>query len=90
MLKSPSARAILLATATFVACKPAPTPVDTAAVKQQAAAAITVNKDSAPHPDWSKNAVIYEVNVRQYTPQGTIAAAQVHLPRLKKLGIDMA
>ena len=26
------------------------------------------------HPDWSKNAVIYEVNVRQYTPEGTLDA----------------
>ena len=24
--------------------------------------------------EWSKNAVIYEVNVRQYTPQGTFNA----------------
>jgi len=89
MLKSTSASAVLLAAITFVACKPAPKSVDSTAVKQQAAAAITVNKDSAPHPDWSKNAVIYEMNVRQYTPQGTIAAAQAHLPRIKQLGVDM-
>jgi hypothetical protein len=23
------------------------------------------------HPEWSKNATIYEVNIRQYTPEGT-------------------
>jgi len=23
------------------------------------------------HPEWSKNSVLYEVNVRQYTEQGT-------------------
>jgi hypothetical protein len=23
------------------------------------------------HPEWSKNIVMYEVNVRQYTPEGT-------------------
>lgn len=33
--------------------------------------------------------VIYEVNLRQYTPEGTIAAFQEHLPRLKKLGVDI-
>jgi glycosidase len=39
--------------------------------------------------DWSRNAVIYEVNIRQYTPEGTFNAFSSHLPRLKKLGIDV-
>ena len=38
--------------------------------------------------DWN-NAVIYEMNVRQYTPEGTFAAAQQQLPRLEKLGVDV-
>lgn len=41
------------------------------------------------HPDWSKNAVIYELNTRQFTPEGTFKAAQKHLPRLKELGVDI-
>lgn len=41
------------------------------------------------HPDWSYNAVIYEMNVRQYTPEGTFAAAAGQLPRLQKLGADV-
>jgi glycosidase len=41
------------------------------------------------HPEWSKNSVLYEVNVRQYTPQGTLNAFTEHLPRLKSLGIDV-
>jgi glycosidase len=41
------------------------------------------------HPAWSRNAVIYEVNVRQYTPEGTFAAFQQQLPRLKSLGVDI-
>jgi glycosidase len=41
------------------------------------------------HPDWSKNAVLYEVNVRQYTPEGTFNAFAEHLPRLKSLGINV-
>lgn len=41
------------------------------------------------HPEWSKNATIYEVNIRQYTPEGTFAAFQRHLPRLKALGVDI-
>ena len=35
-----------------------------------------------PHVDWSRNASIYEVNVRQYTPEGTLAAMAAHLPLL--------
>jgi 1,4-alpha-glucan branching enzyme len=41
------------------------------------------------HPNWSKNATIYEVNVRQYTKEGTFKAFERHLPRLKKMGIDI-
>ena len=31
------------------------------------------------HPDWSRNATIYEVNVRQFTPEGTFKAFEAHL-----------
>ncbi|WP_027376557.1 alpha-amylase family glycosyl hydrolase [Kaistella palustris] len=41
------------------------------------------------HPEWSKNATIYEVNLRQYTPEGTFKAFEKHLPRLKKMGVDI-
>ena len=41
------------------------------------------------HPDWTADAVIYEVNVRQYTPEGTFKAFGEHLPRLKELGVDI-
>lgn len=45
--------------------------------------------DSLVHADWSRNAVIYEVNTRQYTPEGTFNAFAAHLPRLKELGVDI-
>ncbi len=41
------------------------------------------------HPEWSKNATIYEVNVRQFTPEGTFKAFEPHLQRLKDMGIDI-
>jgi glycosidase len=41
------------------------------------------------HPDWSKNAVIYQINTRQFTPEGTFRAAEKQLPRLKDLGVDI-
>ena len=40
-------------------------------------------------PDWANTATIYEVNIRQYTPEGTFNAFQNHLPRLKELGVDI-
>jgi cyclomaltodextrinase / maltogenic alpha-amylase / neopullulanase len=44
---------------------------------------------SVVHPDWIKSAVMYEVNVRQYTPEGTFNAFSEKLPRLKELGVDI-
>jgi 1,4-alpha-glucan branching enzyme len=41
------------------------------------------------HPEWSKNAIIYQINTRQFTAEGTFAAAEKHLPRLKELGADL-
>ena len=41
------------------------------------------------HPEWSRNAVIYQINTRQFTPEGTFKAATAELPRLKKLGVDI-
>lgn len=35
------------------------------------------------------NRVIYEMNVYDFTPQGTFAAAEQRLPELRKLGIDI-
>ncbi|WP_199717146.1 alpha-amylase family glycosyl hydrolase [Flavobacterium sp. 102] len=41
------------------------------------------------HPEWSKNATIYEANIRQFTPEGTFKAFESHLPRIKAMGIDI-
>lgn len=35
------------------------------------------------------NDVLYEVNLRQYTEEGTIEAFREHLPRLQQLGVDI-
>ena len=42
-----------------------------------------------PLPEWAKSANIYEVNLRQYTQEGTFQAFQEHLPRLKEMGVDI-
>lgn len=49
----------------------------------------TTPADSLVHADWSRNAVIYEVNTRQYTDSGTFRAFGQHLTRLKDLGVDI-
>ncbi len=41
------------------------------------------------HPQWSKNASLYQINTRQFTPEGTFKSAQMQLPRLKELGVDI-
>lgn len=37
---------------------------------------------------WCQYTNVYEVNVRQYTPEGTFASFARHLPRLKDMGIN--
>jgi glycosidase len=39
--------------------------------------------------EFLSEAVIYEVNVRQYTQEGTFNAFAKHLPKLKELGVDI-
>lgn len=41
------------------------------------------------HPEWSLDATIYELNTRQFTPEGTFNAASAHLDRLSGLGVDI-
>lgn len=43
----------------------------------------------ARHPEWTRNAVMYEVNTRQYTKEGTFNAFSKYLPQLKELGVDI-
>lgn len=41
------------------------------------------------HPDWVKKATMYELNIRQFSEEGTFKAVENDLGRLKKLGIDI-
>jgi glycosidase len=51
----------------------------------------TVNQSFAvnSHPTWAESAVLYEVNVRQFTETGTFNAFSKELPRLQDLGVDI-
>jgi glycosidase len=57
-----------------------------------AAIALVLLSDSTrarDHRDWSYNLGIYEVNVRQYTEEGTFAAFREHLERLQEMGVGI-
>ena len=41
------------------------------------------------HPKFAYNATIFELNTRQLTPEGTFAAAEAELPKLKEMGVDI-
>ncbi|MDR7332322.1 alpha-amylase family glycosyl hydrolase [Roseateles asaccharophilus] len=51
--------------------------------------AMSLASTDMPHLPWTRQAVIYQVNVRQYSAAGTLAAVQADLPRLKTLGVDI-
>lgn len=38
---------------------------------------------------WVNQSTIYEVNIRQYTPEGTFSAFVNHIPRLKDMGVTV-
>lgn len=40
-------------------------------------------------PEWAKNATIYEINVRQFSPEGTFEGVAKQLNRLKQMGVDI-
>src|SRR5215208_4789581 len=60
--------------------------------KVQASTTTAVSSDSAAfidgHPAWISQGNVYEVNVRQYTPEGTFKAFEQHLQRLKDMGVQ--
>jgi len=50
---------------------------------------MTNNNALSKHPQWTYPANIYEVNLRQYTAEGTFAAFGKHLPRLRDMGVKI-
>lgn len=49
----------------------------------------SVVQSRIPTVDWAKNATIYEINIRQFSPEGTFKAVENQLTRLKELGVDI-
>jgi len=78
--------AALASCATSPAPQPAPVPVTTTSGVTGTTATVP---PSVAHAPWTRTAVMYEINVREYTPEGTFAALERHLPRLDSLGVDI-
>ncbi|MHA7110899.1 alpha-amylase family glycosyl hydrolase [Sunxiuqinia elliptica] len=72
---------ILFVAGALVSCQPK--------TKPESSQEQVITGQQLPNPDWVKDAVLYEVNIRQYTPEGTFKAFAEHLPRLKDLGVDI-
>ena len=47
------------------------------------------NFTNVRHAEWLQKAVIYQVNVRQFSAEGTFAAVEKQLDRLADLGVDI-
>ena len=45
-------------------------------------------KNYTHHAEWSYSAVLYEMNIRQLTPEGTLRAAEKKLEFLREMGVD--
>lgn len=41
------------------------------------------------HPEWARKGIVYQINTRAFTKEGTFRAAEKHLPRIKELGADI-
>ncbi len=91
----PAALVALVLFALLTAC--ASGPGEQTGAGEGAAAAAGPGADTAAtgtaadytHVEWSRNAVIYELNTRQFTQAGTFAAAAEHLDRLAEMGVDI-
>src|SRR5574338_361620 len=72
---------VILMTVSFFSCKLMPK-------KEEKTAGTATTKLVDGHPAWIMQGNIYEVNVRQYTPEGSFAAFGKHLDRLKSMGVQ--
>jgi alpha-amylase len=57
--------------------------------KAQTAAQKSNGGAATGHPEWAAQSNIYEVNLRQYTKEGSIRAFEASLPRLRKMGVEI-
>ncbi|MBR1706461.1 MAG: DUF3459 domain-containing protein [Bacteroidales bacterium] len=46
-------------------------------------------EERSVHAPWTYGSVVYEVNVRQYSPEHSFKGVEAQVPRLKDLGVDV-
>lgn len=78
---------VLVFLALMASCKNSPAGSSSATPNSKSDTAAPVVSDALP--PWALQSNIYEVNVRQYTPEGTFAAFSKALPRLKQMGVQI-
>lgn len=69
-----------------------PKPFLSALLALSLVATLACRAESSVHgmyPDWAKNVGIYEVNVRQFSEEGTFDQVTAYLPEIKAMGIDL-
>ncbi len=76
----------LLAIAMLQACRSGSTEKEATVIKP-ADGQVDTSAVSVVHPDWANQGNVYEVNIRQYTKEGTFKAFATHMDRLKDMAI---
>lgn len=79
-----SSSAMVCAAAILSACQAAPPPAPVLATDYTPKPYVQFE-----HAEWTRDAVIYQINTRQFTDEGTFVAAQAELPRLADMGVDI-
>ncbi len=77
---------LILVAVILTACNTSPKKQEAKTKSTETKVATTSN---VAHPGWSKNANIYEVNLRQFSPEGNLKAFMKQLPRLKNMGVEI-
>lgn len=86
---SPAPEATTAVPATVPAATPTLAATSTAVPESETETAQAAATEFNPPPEWARGATIYQVFVRTFTPEGTIAAATARLPEIRDLGADI-
>src|SRR5471030_905782 len=78
----------LLTQALFAVCAAAPLAASAQLVSQLTPPTAGLH-NGADHLPWTRSATIYEINVRQYSKEGTFTAVSNDLGRLKSMGVEI-
>lgn len=82
-------RKIHFLSALYLSCVAACTPNSQITKSETKVSATPVIAVQPTPPHWSKDAVIYQINTRQYSEAGTFSAVEADLDRIKSLGVDI-